>query len=103
MFTKIKTKIKKFFEKLENSRLQEELTDRINEIKEVNLKCTFETLKNYLAEDMLQRTGLLYNPNDKYIQTRAQQIFWEWKREGIIDFLEDFVPATKAWIDVYAR
>ena len=51
---------------------------------------------------MLESTGLLYSSDDAYIQIEVQKLFWEWKREGIIDEFEDFTDETKAWILVYA-
>ena len=98
MFTKIKT----FINKKQNERLTDDLLNAIAFKKAVNIRVTMTVLSNYLAQDQLLRTGLLYEPNDKYIQFKAQKLFWEWKNEGLINEFEDFEDTTKSWIMQYA-
>jgi len=96
------TKIKGFFNKLQNEKLTDEFNNEIRFRKQVNLICTLEMLKNYLVQDQLERTGLLYRKNDEYIELESQRLFWEWKQEGIINEFDDFEEATKSWISIYA-
>lgn len=89
---------KGYLNKLENEKLTEELENRKNDLRAQNLINTIDTISNYLVKDMLKQTGILYSPKDSYIQTEAQRLFFEWKREGIIDEFEDFNDTTKTWI-----
>lgn len=97
----ISNKIDEIKNKLENEKLTNELYDAIIEKRKINLKCTLHILTNYLIFDQLERTGILYRPDDSYIQTKVQSLFWEWKNEGLINEFEDFEDTTKSWISVY--
>lgn len=88
--------------KVENETLTNELYERINELRRINVEKTLNTMTNYLIFDQLQRTGILYRPNDNYIQVKVQHLFWEWKDEGIIDEFDDFTDTTKMWIKQFA-
>lgn len=94
--------IKCFKNKIENEKLTEELENRKNELRRENIERTLNTMTNYLIADMLDRTGMLYRFNDPFIQTEVQRLFWEWKREGIINEFDDFTDETKSWIALYA-
>ena len=105
LLTTIKNKlsaIKNLLVKIETSKLYEELDNRKDELRRENVVKTLNTMANYLVIDQLERTGILYRIDDKYIQTKAQHLFWEWKNEGIINEFDDFEDATKAWISVYS-
>ena len=95
-------KIREFKNKIENEKLTQELANRKQELRQQNMINTLHTLANYLVADQLERTGILYSPADKYIQTKVQQLFFEWKDEGIINEFEDFNDTTKTWIENYA-
>lgn len=95
-------KIKGFINKIRNEKLTDELMKEIKFRKQVNLIMTMETLKNYLIDEQLKKTGLLYSKYDEFIKIEAQRLFWEWKQEGIINEFDDFVDTTKNWIEVYA-
>jgi len=95
-------KIREFKNKIENEKLTQELANRKQELRQQNMINTLHTLANYLVADQLERTGILYSPSDKYIQTKVQQLFFEWKDEGIINEFEDFNDTTKTWIENYA-
>lgn len=94
--------IKNFFNREENKALTEELNNVILERKANNLVFTMQILKKYLVNDQLIRTGLLYSTEDKYIKIKAQQLFWEWKNEGLINEFDDFEDTTKSWILAYS-
>ena len=96
------TLIKDYFENLKCKDLASEFQNELNFRKSVNLHVTLAVMTNYLVDDQLKRTGLLYSPYDKYIQTKVQKLFWEWKDEGIINDMEDFTETTKNWIMAYA-
>ena len=96
------TKIKDFIAKQQGKRLASEFQNELHFRKNVNMQVTLAIMTNYLIDDQLKRTGLLYSPFDKYIQTKVQKLFWEWKDEGIINDMEDFTEATKSWIMAYA-
>ena len=96
------TFIRNFIDKQNGKRLAQEFQNELNYRKNVNMHVTLAVMANYLVDDQLQRTGLLYNPHDKYIQTKVQRLFWEWKNEGIINEMEDFAETTKSWIMAYA-
>ena len=66
------------------------------------MRVTLHILTNYLIFDMLESTGILYRPEDPFIQTKVQRMYFEWKNEGIIDEYDDFTDETKSWIIVYA-
>ena len=95
-------KIREFKNKIENEKLTQELANRKQELRQLNMINTLNTLANYLVADQLERTGILYSPADKYIQTKVQQLFFEWKDEGLINEFEDFSDTTKTWIENYA-
>lgn len=97
--------IKKFNEeknRKENVNLTEELNNVIEARKTQNVGATLSVLANYLVQEQLKETGLLYRASDNYIQTKVQQLFWEWKNEGLINEFEDFEDTTKSWIVAYA-
>ena len=96
------TLIKNYIERKQNERLAEDFKQAVKMKRYENMLVTMEVLKNYLSKDMLVRTGLLYSPDDTYIETKAQHLFWEWKNEGIIDEFDDFNETTKSWIMAYA-
>ena len=96
------TKIKEFINKKQNERLTEDFKNAIAFKRSVNIQVTMIVLSNYLVKDQLLRTGLLYDSNDNYIQTKAQSLFWEWKDEGLINEFDDFEDTTKSWIMAYA-
>lgn len=94
-------KIREFKNHIENEKLTQELENRKQELRQQNMINTLHTLANYLVADQLERTGILYSPADKYIQAKVQQLFFEWKDEGIINEFEDFNDTTKVWIENY--
>lgn len=91
-----------FFNKNENEKLTQELENVIECKKAQNMEMTLYILTNYLVQDQLKNTGLLYRRTDRYIQTKVQQLYWEWKNEGLINEFEDFEDTTKSWIVEYA-
>jgi len=95
-------KIKEFLNKKQNERLTDDFKNAVNSIKTVNMEVTLTVLKNYLVQEQLARTGLLYSRDDNYIVSEAQNLFWEWKKEGIINEFEDFEETTKSWIMAFA-
>lgn len=94
--------IKKFLTKLEDERLANDLYNAIAFKKNVNMNVTLEILKNYVVQDQLKETGLLYRRDDDFILEKVQYLFWEWKNEGIINEFNDFEDTTKNWIMAYA-
>lgn len=96
------TLIKNFITKQQCKDLAIEFQNELNFRKNVNMEVTLTVMTNYIIDDQLKRTGLLYSPYDKYIQTKVQKLFWEWKDEGIINDMEDFSETTKNWIMAYA-
>lgn len=92
------TKIKNKIEEIKCKNLTDEFFAELNERKSVNMQVTLEAIANYLVREQEKETGLLYSPYDKYIQTETQRLFWEWKREGIINQLEELNESTQAWI-----
>ena len=94
-------KIREFKTRLETKKMYEDLNNAIELKRRQNMEIALHVLTNYLIVDQLERTGILYRPEDKYIQTKVQQLFWEWKHEGIIDEYEDFTDETKSWIFAY--
>lgn len=96
------TLIKNYIERKQNERLAEDLKQAIRMKRYENMQVTMIVLKNYLSRDMLVRTGLLYSPDDTYIETKAQSLFWEWKDEGLINEFDDFEETTKSWIMAFA-
>lgn len=96
------TKIKKFFAAQDSKKIYQELNREIAYRKSINIIMTLDVLENYLISDMLERTGLLYQKTDNFIKSAAQTLFWEWKKEGIINEFEDFSDETKTWIMAYA-
>lgn len=96
------TMIKDFIEKQKCKDLATEFQNELHFRKNVNMEVTLTVMTNYIIDDQLKRTGLLYSPYDKYIQTKVQKLFWEWKDEGIINDMEDFSETTKNWIMAYA-
>lgn len=95
-------KIKEFLNKKQNERLTDDFKNAVAFKRAVNMEVTMTVLSNYLICDQLIRTGLLYQPSDKYIKLKAQSLFWEWKNEGLINEFEDFEDTTKSWIMQYA-
>ena len=95
-------KIKEFLNKKQNERLTDDFKNAVNSIKAVNIAVTLTVLKNYLVQEQLARTGLLYSRDDNYIVFKARKLFWEWKKEGIINEFEDFEETTKSWIMAFA-
>ena len=97
-----KSAVKDYLNKKENEKLTEELELRKLDLRRQNVIKTIKTISNYLAFEMLENTGLLYRPDDDYIQAETQRLFWEWKKEGIINEFEDFTDETKNWIFIYS-
>ncbi|MBQ2391395.1 MAG: hypothetical protein II306_06460 [Clostridia bacterium] len=102
MFKKMQNKVKEIFNRMENRRLTDDFNDAVRFKRSVNMEISLHILINYLIQDQLTRTGILYSGNDNYILAKAQHLFWEWKNEGIIDEFNDFNDATKNWITAYA-
>ena len=96
------TKIKEFLNKKQNERLTVDFNNAVAFKRAVNMEVTMTVLSNYLICDQLLRTGLLYQPSDKYIKLKAQSLFLEWKNEGLINEFEDFEDTTKSLIMAYA-
>lgn len=96
------TKIKEFREKIVAKNFSNRFYDELLERKIANMQNTMKTITNYLVQDQVERTGILYSPYDSFIQTEAQRLFWEWKDEGIINEFENFNEYTWNWIKVYA-
>ena len=94
--------IKNFIERDKCRNLTDKFFDQLRERKLANMEATLRTITNFLVDDHLKRTGILYSPYDSFIQTEAQRLFWEWKREGIINEFENFDEFTWNWIKVYA-
>ena len=92
------TKIKNAIEKIKCKDLTTAFFNELNFRKNVNMKTTLTLMADYLVKDQLERTGILYSPTDDYIQCQVQSLFWEWKKEGIINEFEELSEATKAWI-----
>ena len=103
LLTAIKTKIQEIQNQIETKKLYEELENRINDLKNENIIRSINTIANYLVDDQLDRTGILYSPHDNYITTKAQSLFWEWRDEGIINEFENFNETTWSWIKEYAK
>ena len=97
------TKIRELKNKFENKKLTKEFNNAIEFKKRQNMEMTLYVLTNYLVYDQLERTGILYRPEDNYIQTKVQRLFFEWKDEGIINEYETFNDYTWNWIKVYAE
>lgn len=95
--------IKNFFAKQDSKMLHQELKREIAYRRSINMIMTLDVIENYLIDDMLRITGLLYQKTDAYIKTKAQSLFWEWKNEGIINEFEDFSDETKTWIMAYSN
>lgn len=84
-----------------DSLIAEELQQTISFRKHLNMKRTLSALTNYVIEDLLKTTGLLYSKNDSFVQNKVQHLFWEWKAEKLINDFNDFNETTKNWIMVY--
>ena len=97
------TKIKNFFALQDSKMLHQELNRELAYRRSINMIMTLDVKENYLINDMLERTGLLYRKTDNFIKSAAQTLFWEWKREGIINEFEDFTDETKSWIMAYSK
>lgn len=98
MLTKIKNKINEKIDEIKCKNLTDEFYAEMRERKSVNMQTTLEAIANYLVREQERETGLLYSPYDKYIQHKTQELFWEWKDEGIINELEELNETTQAWI-----
>lgn len=96
------TMIRELKNKIECKNFTEQFFRELEERKSENMQITLNVLTNYLIADQLERTGILYSPYDGYIQTETQRLFWEWKREGIINEFENFNPETWTWIKAYS-
>ena len=94
--------IKKAYNKLDDLRLKNDLYNAIAYKKNVNMHVTLAVLTNYVVDEQLKETGLLYCRDDDFIQEKVQYLFWEWKEEGIINEFNDFEDTTKNWILAYA-
>lgn len=94
--------IKKALNKLDDARLANGLYNAIAYKKNVNMHVTLAVLTNYVVDEQLKETGLLYRKDDDYILSKVQHLFWEWKDEGIINEFNDFEDTTKNWIMAYA-
>lgn len=99
-FTK---KINQIKNKIENEKLTQEFDNELLNRKRHNIELTLFVLTNYVLIDMAQNTGLIYRRNDPFIVTEVQRLFWEWKKEGIINEFDDFEDTTKNWIMAYAK
>lgn len=97
------TRIKNFFALQDSKKLWQELNHEIAYRRSINMIMTLDVIENYLIDDILKTTGLLYRKTDEYIKTRTQLLYWEWKREGIINEYEDFNDETKTWIMAYSN
>ena len=97
------TKIKNFFALQDSKMLHQELNRELAYRRSINMIMTLDVIENYLIDDILTTTGLLYRKSDEYIKTQAQALFWEWKSEGIINEFEDFTDETKSWIMAYSK
>lgn len=91
-------KIREFKEKIECKNLTDEFYAELKERKSVNMQVTLEAIAQYLVREQEKETGLLYSPYDDFIQCQVQSLFWEWKKEGIINQLEELNETTQAWI-----
>jgi hypothetical protein len=96
------TLIKKALNKLDDARLANDLYNAIAYKKNVNMHVTLAVLTNFIIDEQLKETGLLYRKDDDYILSKVQHLFWEWKNEGIINEFYDFEDTTKNWIMAYA-
>lgn len=94
--------IKKALNKLDDKRLANDLYNAIAYKKNVNMHVTLAILTNFIIDEQLKETGLLYRKDDDYILAKVQHLFWEWKNEGIINEFNDFEDTTKNWIMAYA-
>lgn len=96
------TRIKNFFIAQDSKKLWQELNHEIDYRKSINTLMTLDIIENYLIDDILKRTGLLYRKSDAFIKTATQTLFWEWQNEGIINEFNDFNDDTKQWIMAFA-
>ena len=96
------SKIRELKEKMDCKNFSDRFYDELLERKIANMQNVMTTISNYLVKEQLAKTGLLYSPFDDYIRTKAQNLFWEWKNEGIINEFENFNEYTWNWIKVYA-
>ena len=94
MFTAIKNKI----ESIKCKNLTDEFFNELYKRKAINMQTTLEAIANYLVKEQEKETGLLYSPHDDFIVAETQHLFWEWKKEGIINQLEELNDITKSWI-----
>lgn len=92
------TKIKNKIEEIKCKNLTDEFFNELYERKSVNMQVTLEAIAQYLVREQEKETGLLYSPYDDFIQCQVQTLFWEWKKEGIINQLEELNETTQAWI-----
>lgn len=95
------TVLRNYKTKIETKKLYQELANRKMELRHNNMLETLNIMSNYLVADQLERTGILYSPSDLYIQNEVQRLFFEWKREGIINEFETFNDETWNWIEAY--
>ena len=94
-------KREKSFSKLDDKTIAEDFKQAIRAKRKTNMRRTLAIIKNYLISEELRATGLLYSDKDDLILSKAQNLFWEWKKEKIINEFEDFEDATKNWIMAY--
>ena len=82
--------------------IAEEFKKAVSAKKHCNMTRTLAVLTNYIIDDLLKTTGLLYSKHNNYVLDKVQHLFWEWKAENLINDFNDFSEATKSWIMVYA-
>ena len=66
------TKIKNFFALQDSKKIHQELNREIAYRRSINMIMTLDVIENYLIDDILTTTGLLYRKSDEYIKTQAQ-------------------------------
>lgn len=91
-------KIREFKNKIECKNLTDEFYAELKERKSVNMLVTLSAIAKYLVQEQFKETGLLYSPQDDFIQYQSQKLFLEWKKEGIINEFEDLNETTKSWL-----
>lgn len=90
------------FSKLDDKSIAEDLKNAITSKRYANMRSTLSVLTNYIISEELRSTGLLHRKNDDFILSKVQHLYWEWKKEKLINDFEDFEDTTKSWIIAYA-
>lgn len=96
MFTTIKKIYFNLKGALSNRQLSKELSQRALYFKRYNMYKTLYYLSKLVIQEGLDEHNYILPPD--LLNSKVQYLFWEWKKEGLIDCLDRFSPETENWI-----